>query len=104
MKNIMGIIYTADRENQLKELTAERAVAAVPICGRYRLIDFPLSAMVDSGIRNVGVITQKNYNSLMDHLGSGREWDLHGKRAGLVFLPPFTNNDNVGVYTGFLDA
>ena len=104
MKNIMGIIYTADRENQLKELTAERAVAAVPICGRYRLIDFPLSAMVDSGIRNVGVITQKNYNSLMDHLGSGREWDLHGKRAGLMFLPPFTNNDNVGVYTGFLDA
>ena len=100
----MGIIYTADRDNQLKELTAERAVAAVPICGRYRLIDFPLSAMVDSGIRNVGVITQKNYNSLMDHLGSGREWDLHGKRAGLVFLPPFTNNDNVGVYTGFLDA
>ena len=102
MKNIMGIIYTADH-NQLKELTADRAVAAVPLCGRYRLIDFPLSAMVDSGIRNVGVITQKNYNSLMDHLGSGREWDLHGKRAGLVFLPPFTNN-SVGVYSGFLDA
>ena len=99
----MGIIYTADRDNQLKELTADRAVAAVPLCGRYRLIDFPLSAMVDSGIRNIGVITQKNYNSLMDHLGSGREWDLHGKRAGLVFLPPFTNN-SVGVYTGFLDA
>ena len=99
----MGIIYTGDRDNMLKELTADRAVAAVPICGRYRIIDFPLSAMVDSGIRNVGVITQKNYNSLMDHLGSGREWDLHGKRAGLMFLPPFTNND-VGVYTGFLDA
>ena len=103
MKNIMGIIYTADRDNQLKELTADRAVAAVPLCGRYRLIDFPLSAMVGSGIRNVGVITQKNYNSLMDHLGSAREWDLHGKRAGLVFLPPFTNN-SVGVYSGFLDA
>ena len=100
----MGIIYTADRENQLKELTADRAVAAVPVCGRYRVIDFVLSAMVDSGIRNVGVITQKNYNSLMDHLGSGREWDLHGKRAGLVFLPPFTRDDHVGVYTGFLDA
>ena len=100
----MGIIYTADRENQLKELTAERSVAAVPICGRYRVIDFVLSAMVDSGIRNVGVITQKNYNSLMDHLGSGREWDLHGKRAGLVFLPPFTQSGGTGVYTGFLDA
>ena len=104
MENIMGIIYTGDRENQLKELTADRAVAAVPICGRYRLIDFPLSAMVDSGIRNVGVITQKNYNSLMDHLGSGKEWDLHGKRAGLVFLPPFIHDDHMGVYAGFLDA
>ena len=103
MKSIMGIIYTGERDEQLKELTFERAVAAVPFAGRYRLIDFPLSSMVDSGIRNVGVITQKNYNSLMDHLGSGREWDLHGKRAGLVFLPPFTNN-SVGVYSGFLDA
>ena len=104
MKSIMGIIYTGERDEQLKELTAERAVAAVPFAGRYRLIDFPLSSMVDSGIRNVGVITQKNYSSLMDHLGSGREWDLHGKRAGLVFLPPFLTKDNVGVYSGFLDA
>ena len=100
----MGIIYTGERDEQLKELTAERAVAAVPLCGRYRLIDFPLSAMVDSGVRNVGVITQKNYHSLMDHLGSGREWDLHGKRSGLAFLPPFLNNNTVGVYSGFLDA
>ena len=104
MQSIMGIIYTGERDEQLKELTAERAVAAVPFAGRYRLIDFPLSSMVDSGIRNVGVITQKNYNSLMDHLGSGREWDLHGKRSGLVFLPPFLTRENVGVYSGFLDA
>lgn len=104
MKNIMGIIYTGERDDQLRELTANRAVAAVPIAGRYRLIDFPLSAMVNSGIRNIGVIAQKNYNSLMDHLGSGREWDLHGKRSGLVFLPPFLTKENVGVYSGFLDA
>ena len=104
MKNIMGIIYTGERDDQLRELTANRAVAAVPIAGRYRLIDFPLSAMVNSGIRNVGVIAQKNYNSLMDHLGSGREWDLHGKKSGLMFLPPFLTKDNVGVYSGFLDA
>jgi len=104
VKDIMGIIYTGDRDNQMKELTADRAVAAVPICGRYRIIDFPLSAMVDSGIRNVGVITQKNYNSLMDHLGSGKEWDLHGKNEGLHILPPFLTRENVGVYTGLLDA
>ena len=104
MKSIMGIIYTGERDEQLKELTFERAVAAVPFVGRYRLIDFPLSSMVDSGIRNVGVITQKNYSSLMDHLGSGREWDLHGKRAELAFLPPFMTKESSGVYSGFLDA
>ena len=105
MKNsIMGIIYTGERDQQLRELTTVRAVAAVPLCSRYRLIDFPLSSMVDSGIRNVGVIMQRNYNSLMDHLGSGKEWDLHGKHTGLQILPPFTTNENVGLYAGFLDA
>lgn len=102
--DIMGLIYTGERDAQLRELTNRRAVAAVPMCGRYRLIDFPLSAMVSSGIRNVGVIMQRNYSSLMDHLGSGKEWDLHGKRSGLVLLPPYLTHDNVGVYSGFLDA
>ena len=105
MKNsIMGIIYTGERDQQLRELTTVRAVAAVPLCSRYRLIDFPLSSLVDTGVRNVGVIMQRNYNSLIDHLGSGKEWDLHGKRTGLVFLPPFTTNEAVGLYAGFLDA
>jgi len=101
---MLGIIYTGESDSQLRELTSLRAVAAVPMAGRYRMIDFPLSSMVSSGIRNVGVIMQRNYQSLMDHLGSGREWDLHGKRSGLVILPPFMTRDNVGVYTGFLDA
>lgn len=104
MKNLMGLIYTGERDSQLKDLTTTRAVAAMPLCGRYRLIDFPLSAMVHSGIRNVGVIMQKNYHSLVDHLGPGKEWDLHGKRSGLVMLPPFMMKENVGVYSGFLDA
>jgi glucose-1-phosphate adenylyltransferase len=60
--------------------------------------------MVNSGVRNVGVIMQKNYHSLMDHLGSGKEWDLHGKRDGLYILPPFLTRENVGVYSGSLDA
>ena len=100
----MGMIYTGERDHQLRDLTTERAVAAVPVGARYRLIDFVLSSMVGSGMRNVGVIAQRNYNSLMDHLGSGKEWDLHGKRSGLVILPPFLTQDNVGVYAGFLDA
>ena len=104
MKNIMGMIYTGERDQQLRDLTSNRAVAAVPVGARYRLIDFILSSMVGSGMRNVGVITQRNYNSLMDHLGSGKEWDLHGKRSGLVILPPFLTQDNVGGYAGFLDA
>ncbi len=104
MSDIMGLIYTGEMDTRLRELTAVRAIAAVPILARYRLIDFPLSCMVNSGIRNIGVIMQRNYRSLLDHLGSGKEWDLHGKRAGLTILPPFLTKDSVGVYEGMLDA
>lgn len=103
MKDVMGLIYTGENDIHLGELTSQRAVAALPIAGRYRVIDFQLSSMVHSGIKNVGIITQKNYSSLMDHIGSGREWDLHGKQ-GLVILPPFLTRENMGVYSGLLDA
>ena len=103
MKDVMGLIYTGENDIHLGELTSVRAVAALPIAGRYRVIDFQLSSMVHSGIKRVGVITQKNYQSLMDHLGSGREWDLHGK-VGLHILPPFVTRDNQGVYDGLLDS
>ena len=104
MKDVMGIIYTGEKDSFLRELTLQRAIAAVPVAGRYRVIDFFVSAMVNSGVRNVGVIMQKNYHSLMDHLGSGKEWDLHGKNDGLYILPPFLTRENVGVYNGSLDA
>ncbi len=104
MKNVMGIIYTGEKDSYLRELTLMRAIAALPVAGRYRVIDFLVSGMVNSGIKNVGVIMQKNYHSLMDHLGSGKEWDLHGKNDGLYILPPFLTRENVGVYSGSLDA
>ena len=104
MKDVMGLIYTSKNETSLRELTASRAVAALPVAGRYRMIDFILSNMVNSGIRNVGVIMQKNYHSLMDHLGSGKEWDLHTRNNGLFILPPFLTRDNIGSYRGILDA
>ena len=104
MKNVMGVIYTGEKDSFLRELTLLRAIAALPVAGRYRVIDFIVSGMVNSGMRNVGVIMQKNYHSLMDHLGSGKEWDLHGKNDGLYILPPFLTRDNVGVYNGSLDA
>ena len=104
MKDVMGVIYTGEKDDFLRDLTKVRAIAAMPVCGRYRVIDFIVSSMVNSGMRNVGVIMQKNYQSLMDHLGSGKEWDLHGKNDGLYILPPFLTRENVGVYSGSLDA
>ncbi len=104
MKDVMGVIYTGEKDSFLRELTLLRAIAAMPVCGRYRVIDFLVSGMVNSVMRNVGVIMQKNYHSLMDHLGSGKEWDLHGKNDGLFILPPFLTRENVGVYKGSLDA
>ncbi|MBQ3108387.1 MAG: glucose-1-phosphate adenylyltransferase subunit GlgD [Clostridia bacterium] len=102
--NLFGIIYTGESNMQLRDLTYSRSTAAVPFGGRYRCIDFMLSAMVNTGITNVGIITQKNYHSLMDHLGSGKEWDLTRKRDGLFILPPFVTKENTGLYKGPVDA
>ena len=88
MKNVMGIINMVNEPDQLEELTYHRNIASVPFAGRYRLIDFILSSMVNSGITNVGIFTHTKYRSLMDHLGSGKEWDLDRKRSGLFILPP----------------
>ncbi len=104
MNNAFGLVYTGENDMRLRELTRSRSIAAVPIGGRYRIIDVVLSNLVNSGIRSVGVIAQKNYHSLMDHLGSGKEWDLGRKRDGLFILPPFVTRENTGVYTGVLDA
>ncbi len=104
MKGAMGIIYTEKDDLSLRELTSQRSVAALPVAGRYRIVDFLLSNMVNSGVKNVGVITQKNYQSLMDHLGSGKEWDLHTRNNGLFILPPFINGDKGGEYSGLLEA
>ncbi|MBQ5487752.1 MAG: glucose-1-phosphate adenylyltransferase subunit GlgD [Clostridia bacterium] len=102
--NAFGLIYTGEANAQLRELTFSRSVAAVPFGGRYRTIDFVLSDIVNSGISNVGIIANRNYHSLMDHLGSGKEWDLHRKRDGLFILPPFVTKDSTGVYRGTVDA
>ena len=88
MFDTMGVILTKESGNEFGDLTAQRAEAAVPFAGRYRIIDFILSSMVNSGIQNVGVVTNYNYQSLLDHLGSGKEWDLDRKLSGLFFLPP----------------
>jgi len=104
MRDTMGIIYTGDSNISLQELTLFRSVAALPFGGRYRVIDFILSNMVNSGIHHVGIITQNNYHSLMDHLDSGKQWDLDRKRGGLFILPPYVSHDNRGWYRGEVDA
>lgn len=103
MGNVMGIIFANTHEEDMHDLTKLRTVGSVPFGGRYRLIDFPLSNMVNSGIMNVGVITKSNYLSLLDHLQSGREWDLLRKDGGLVVLPPFSRAE-AGKFKGSLAA
>ena len=98
-----GIIFSNMHDESVPELTSKRTMGSVPYGGRYRLIDFVLSNMYNSGITKVGVITKSNYQSLMDHLGSGKEWDLSRKREGLFILPPFGRAQS-GVYKSRIDA
>ena len=86
--NVLGIIFAYAHEERVRDLTELRVMASVPFGGRYRLVDFTLSNMVNSGLNKVGIITEDNYQSLMDHLGSGKAWDLSRKREGLYLLPP----------------
>ncbi|MCC3373341.1 glucose-1-phosphate adenylyltransferase subunit GlgD [Cohnella sp. REN36] len=85
---LMGVINLIHETEEIGTLTANRCLATVPFGGRYRLIDFTLSSMVNSGIPKVAVFAHTKYRSLMDHLGSGSNWDLHRKQRGLFVLPP----------------
>ena len=104
MQEALGIVFSDIHEWSMGELTTARTVAAIPFAGRYWLIDFVLSNMINSGIRKVGVITKSNYQSLMGHIGSGKDWDLSRKNGGITILPPFGEGDSSGLYKGRLDA
>ena len=101
--NLLGLVFANMHDASVLELTKQRTMGSILYGGRYRLIDFPLSNMCNSGVSEVGVITKSNYQSLLDHLGSGREWDLARKKGGLHLLPPF-GNVNSGMYRGRLEA
>lgn len=100
--NVLGIIFSNMHDESIRELTEGRTMGSVPFGGRYRLIDFPLSNMSNSGVTKVGVITKSNYRSLMDHVGSGKAWDLSRKREGLIILPPY--GSGTGIYEGRIQA
>ena len=87
-RSMLGIINATDEFDTFENLTAHRSLAALPFAGRYRLIDFMLSNMVNSGINSVAIFTGLEIRSLMDHLGSGKQWDLDRKRDGLFVFTP----------------
>ena len=105
MRNYHGIIFAYHDWPALRELTSIRTAAGLPFCGRYRLIDFPLSSLRNAGILDVGVIMQRDYQSLLDHLGSGKAWDMSRREGGLRMLPPFGLPEyHSGNYTGTVEA
>lgn len=91
-----GLIFANIHDKSLPELTRVRSMASVPFGSRYRLIDFTLSNMVNSGITKVGVITQYNYQSLLDHLGTGKDWDLARRSGGIKLIPPNVTSSGAG--------
>ncbi len=99
----LGIMFPNSYDAFVPELVSERLMASIPFASRYRIVDFLLSSMVNCGIGNISLIVRKNYHSLMDHLGSGREWDLTRKKGGLNIVPPFAEK-NVKVYNGRVEA
>ena len=99
----LGIIFANVHDNLISELTEKRSMASIPFGGRYRLVDFSLSNLVNAGISKVGIITRENYQSLMDHLGSGKYWDLDRKNGGIFILPPYSNYQ-MNIFRGHVDA
>ena len=102
MTDVHAIVYAYHSSPRLGELTRTRTNASLPFAGRYRLIDFALSSLSNAGVRDVGVIMQRDYQSLLDHLGSGKAWDLSRRRGGMRLLPPFGNSR--GDYSGTAEA
>ena len=100
----LGIIFPNTYDTMVPELVQERLMASIPFASRYRMVDFVLSSMVNSGIDNISLIVHKNYHSLVDHIGSGREWDLSRKNGGLNIVAPFSERTSVGQFKGRVDA
>lgn len=105
MNRLHGIIFAYRSNSDLRELTQHRNTSSLPYGSRYRIIDFMLSNMINAGVADVGLIAHANYQSLLDHVGSGKDWDLSRKHGGLRILPPFSYaSKGEGIYRGRIDA
>ncbi len=100
----VGMILAGGNSYRMKELSRKRAIAAMPIAGSFRAIDFSLSSMSNSGIQKVAVLTQYNSRSLNQHLSSSKWWDFGRKQGGLFVFPPMVTSDNDFWYRGTADA
>ena len=106
MNGMHGIIFSYEKRNNLRELGEIRSSSSIPFGGRYRAVDFALSNLVNAGVTDVGVVLHGRYQSMLDHLGTGKEWDLSRKRGGLRMLPPFNYQENWGAlpFRGKIEA
>ena len=106
MNGLHGIIFSYEKRNDLRELSEIRSSASIPFGGRYRMVDFALSNLVNAGVTDVGVVLHGRYQSMVDHLGTGKVWDLSRKRGGLRVLPPFNYQKDWGVmpFRGKIEA
>ena len=100
----VGIILAGGNNNRMRELSSKRAIAAMPMAGSYRSIDFALSNMTNSHIGKVAVLTQYNARSLNEHLASSKWWDFGRKQGGLFLFPPTITTKNSWWYRGTADA
>ena len=103
MASAVGVIFSNIHDEDIPELSRHRTMGSIPFGGRYRLIDFTLSNMVNSGITTVGLVTKHNYQSLLDHIGSGKDWDLARKDGGVILLAPYSDETDTP-YTNRLEA
>lgn len=105
MNNLAGIIWAHRSDTNLGELTRPRNTCSLPFGARYRLVDFMLSNYINAGIGDVGLIVHESYQSLLDHVGNGKDWDLSRKQGGLRILPPFSSvRRGGGEYRGSIEA
>ncbi len=107
MANAAGIIFSSLNNNTLSRLTGDRTVAAIPFACRYRLIDFALSNLVNSDISNIKIVANYNYRSLLEHIGSGKDWDLARREGGITFISPFqsaVNSSDAKMFTTHMEA
>lgn len=106
MSTTAGIIFSNLNTTTNTQLTADRTVAAIPFACRYRLVDFALSNLVNAEISNINIVTNYNYRSLSEHIGSGKDWDLARHGAGIRLISPYQLSQRSGakLYTTHLEA